>query len=44
MHHNTDEVQITAGESDPHFGGGEIIKPIDILSDNRESQNMMGKR
>jgi S-adenosylmethionine synthetase len=35
MHHNTDEVQITAGESDPHFGGGEIIRPIEILLTGR---------
>ena len=35
LHHNTDEVQITAGESDPHFGGGEILKPIDILLTGR---------
>ncbi|MGZ7159864.1 MAG: methionine adenosyltransferase [Methanobacterium sp.] len=35
MHHNTDEVQITAGESAPQFGGGEIIKPIDILLTGR---------
>lgn len=35
MHHNTDEIQITAGESAPLFGGGEIIKPIDILLTGR---------
>lgn len=35
LHHNTDEVQITAGESNPVFGGGEIIKPIDILLTGR---------
>jgi S-adenosylmethionine synthetase len=35
MHHNTDEVQITAGESVPEFGGGEIIKPMDILLTGR---------
>lgn len=35
MHHNTDEVQITAGESDPLFGGGEVIKPMDILLTGR---------
>ena len=35
LHHNTDEVQITAGESDPVFGGGQIIKPIDILLTGR---------
>lgn len=35
LHHNTDEVQITAGESNPVFGGGQIIKPIDILLTGR---------
>jgi S-adenosylmethionine synthetase len=35
LHHNTDEVQITAGESDPKFGGGEMLKPIDILLTGR---------
>ncbi|KZX14472.1 methionine adenosyltransferase [Methanobrevibacter filiformis] len=35
LHHNTDEVQITAGESDPIFGGGEVIKPIDFLLTGR---------
>jgi S-adenosylmethionine synthetase len=44
MHHNTDEVQITAGESDPHFGGGEIIKPIDILLTGRGVSEFEGKK
>ena len=35
LHHNTDEVQITAGESNPVFGGGKILKPIDILLTGR---------
>ncbi len=35
LHHNTDEVQITAGQSDPKFGGGQIIKPIEILLTGR---------
>lgn len=35
LHHNTDEVQITAGESNPLFGGGQIIKPIEILLTGR---------
>lgn len=35
LHHNTDEVQITAGESAPEFGGGDIIKPMDILLTGR---------
>ena len=44
LHHNTDEVQITAGESDPHFGGGEIIKPIDILLTGRGVSEYNGKK
>ena len=44
LHHNTDEVQITAGESDPHFGGGEIIKPIDILLTGRGVSEIEGKK
>ena len=44
MHHNTDEVQITAGESDPHFGGGEIIKPMDILLTGRGVSEIEGKK
>ena len=35
LHHNTDEVQITAGDSDPKFGGGSVRKPIDILLTGR---------
>ncbi|MBE6489127.1 MAG: methionine adenosyltransferase [Methanosphaera stadtmanae] len=38
LHHNTDEVQITAGESDPQFGGGQIIKPIEILLTGRAAK------
>ena len=44
MHHNTDEVQITAGESDPQFGGGEIIKPIDILLTGRGVSEINGNK
>lgn len=44
LHHNTDEVQITAGESDPHFGGGEIIKPMDILLTGRGVSECEGKK
>ena len=35
LHHNTDEVQITAGDSDPDWEGGIIRKPIDILLTGR---------
>jgi S-adenosylmethionine synthetase len=44
MHHNTDEVQITAGESAPEFGGGEIIKPMDILLTGRGIAQIDGKK
>ena len=44
LHHNTDEVQITAGESDPQFGGGEILKPIDILWTGRGVSEYDGEK
>jgi len=44
LHHNTDEVQITAGESDPKFGGGEIIKPMDILLTGRGVPEYEGQK
>jgi len=44
LHHNTDEVQITAGESYPEFGGGDIIKPMDILLTGRGVPEYEGKK
>ncbi len=44
LHHNTDEVQITAGESDPKFGGGEVIKPIEILLTGRGVREYNGEK
>ena len=44
LHHNTDEVQITAGESDPQFGEGEILKPIDILLTGRGVSEYDGEK
>ncbi|MDR2624647.1 MAG: methionine adenosyltransferase [Methanobrevibacter sp.] len=44
LHHNTDEVQITAGESNPTFGGGEVIKPIDFLLTGRGVREFDGKK
>lgn len=44
LHHNTDEVQITAGESNPQFGGGEILKPIDILLTGRGVSEFEGHK
>ena len=44
LHHNTDEVQLTAGESNPVFGGGEMIKPIDFLLTGRGVSEYEGKK
>lgn len=44
LHHNTDEVQITAGESNPKFGGGQILKPIDILLTGRGVSEFEGQK
>jgi S-adenosylmethionine synthetase len=44
LHHNTDEVQITAGESNPLFGGGEVLKPIDILLTGRGVAEYEGRK
>ena len=38
LHHNTDQGEIVAGESDPKFGGGKIIRPIFILIDGRATK------
>ncbi|MDY6789574.1 MAG: methionine adenosyltransferase [Candidatus Nanohaloarchaea archaeon] len=37
-HHNTDEVQIIGGKSNPKFGGGNIVKPIYVLLGGRATQ------
>jgi len=35
MHHNTDQVEIVGGQSNPVFGGGEMLQPIYILLSGR---------
>lgn len=35
MHHNTDQVELVGGRSNPVFGAGEIIKPIYVLLSGR---------
>jgi S-adenosylmethionine synthetase len=42
LHHNTDQGEIVAGESIPHFGGGKVIKPIYILLDGRATKHFNG--
>lgn len=43
LHHNTDEVQLVAGESNPEFGGGEVIEPIYILLTGRATREFEGE-
>lgn len=43
LHHNTDEVQLVAGESNPEFGGGEVIEPIFILLTGRATKEFDGE-
>ncbi len=38
LHHNTDEVQLVAGSSEPCFGGGEVIEPVYILLAGRATK------
>lgn len=42
LHHNTDETQIVAGRSSPHFGGGEVIQPIYTLLVGRATKEFEG--
>lgn len=44
LHHNTDNVQLVAGTTNPTFGGGEIIDPIYILIGGRATTSFEGKR
>ncbi len=43
LHHNTDEVQLVAGESNPSFGSGEVIEPIYILLTGRATKEFNGE-
>jgi S-adenosylmethionine synthetase len=42
LHHNTDQGEIVAGESIPHFGGGKIVKPIYVLLTGRATKTFDG--
>lgn len=43
LHHNTDEVQLVAGSSNPEFEGGEVIEPIYILLTGRATKKFDGE-
>ena len=42
LHHNTDEAQLVAGQSLKKFGGGKIIKPIEIIIVGRATTTYEG--
>ncbi len=42
LHHNTDQGEIVAGESQPKYGGGKVIRPIYILLDGRATKHFNG--
>jgi S-adenosylmethionine synthetase len=44
LHHNTDQGEVVAGESQPDFGGGKILKPIFVLLDGRATKEFKGER
>ncbi|MFB6100892.1 MAG: methionine adenosyltransferase, partial [Candidatus Nanohalobium sp.] len=43
LHHNTDEVQLVAGESRPEFSGGEIVTPIKAILTGRATHEFQGE-
>jgi len=43
LHHNTDEAQLVAGNSNPEYGGGEIVSPIHILLTGRATKEFDGE-
>lgn len=44
LHHNVDKVLLSAGETLPKFGGGEIIEPITIVLAGRATKEFNGEK
>ena len=42
LHHNTDQGEVVAGQSQPKFGGGRVIRPIYMLIDGRATKEFDG--
>jgi len=40
MHHNTDQVELVGGRTNPGFGGGEVVKPVYILLSGRATNEV----
>ena len=43
LHHNVDKALLVAGRSEPAFGGGHILEPIDIFLSGRATHDVHGK-
>lgn len=43
LHHNTDKVQLVAGNTEPEYGGGEIVKPVYVLIGGRATKRYNGQ-
>jgi S-adenosylmethionine synthetase len=39
LHHNTDQVELVGGKSNPFFGGGEILQPMYLLLSGRATMH-----
>ncbi len=44
LHHNTDQVEVSGGASNPSFGGGEVLRPISIFLSGRATDMIKGKK
>jgi S-adenosylmethionine synthetase len=44
LHHNTDQVEVVGGQSQPEFNGGMVLEPVYILLSGRATTTVNGKR
>jgi S-adenosylmethionine synthetase len=44
LHHNVDKALLAAGRSQPAFGGGRILKPIDLYLSGRATLDVQGNQ
>ncbi|MEW6146226.1 MAG: methionine adenosyltransferase [Thermodesulfobacteriota bacterium] len=43
MHHNVDKALLVGGSAEPAFGGGRVVKPIEVIIAGRAIKNRGGK-
>ena len=44
LHHNVDKALLSAGQTEPAFGGGRIVRPIEFVLAGRATQEFRGAR